>query len=148
MTGIDTSTGMLEMARRRLGDGADLQMADLGSPLPFPDGAFDGAFAGQPAAAAARSAREEPPLHDGRIPAAKGQRRTRCAPIRRARRPAGGGRGTPAAELGRPFRVQSKPGNRWSSSSMAILISAREKACPAQKCRPVPNAMLTTVIAW
>jgi SAM-dependent methyltransferase len=41
VTGIDTSTGMLEMARRRLGDGADLQVADLGSPLPFPDGAFD-----------------------------------------------------------------------------------------------------------
>jgi len=41
VTGIDTSTGMLELARRRLGDGADLQVADLGSPLPFPDGAFD-----------------------------------------------------------------------------------------------------------
>ena len=41
VTGIDTSTGMLELARRRLGAGADLQVADLGSPLPFPDGAFD-----------------------------------------------------------------------------------------------------------
>jgi SAM-dependent methyltransferase len=41
VTGIDTSTGMLELARRRLGDGADLRVADLGSPLPFPDGAFD-----------------------------------------------------------------------------------------------------------
>ena len=41
VTGFDSSTGMLELARRRLGDGADLQVADLGSPLPFPDGAFD-----------------------------------------------------------------------------------------------------------
>jgi SAM-dependent methyltransferase len=41
VTGIDSSAGMLEVARRRLGDGADLQVADLGSPLPFPDGAFD-----------------------------------------------------------------------------------------------------------
>jgi hypothetical protein len=32
-------------ARRRLGDGADLQVADLGSPLPFPDGAFDDVIA-------------------------------------------------------------------------------------------------------
>ncbi len=41
VTGFDSSTGMLELARRRLGDGADLQVADLGSPLPFPDGTFD-----------------------------------------------------------------------------------------------------------
>jgi SAM-dependent methyltransferase len=41
MTGIDKSTGMLELARRRLGDDADLQVADLGSPLPFRDGTFD-----------------------------------------------------------------------------------------------------------
>jgi SAM-dependent methyltransferase len=41
VTGFDSSAGMLELARRRLGDGADLQVADLGSPLPFPDGAFD-----------------------------------------------------------------------------------------------------------
>jgi SAM-dependent methyltransferase len=41
VTGIDRSTAMLELARRRLGDDADLQAADLGSPLPFPDGAFD-----------------------------------------------------------------------------------------------------------
>ncbi|MBN6054842.1 class I SAM-dependent methyltransferase, partial [Nonomuraea sp. RK-328] len=32
---------MLELARRRLGDGADLRVADLRDPLPFPDGAFD-----------------------------------------------------------------------------------------------------------
>jgi ubiquinone/menaquinone biosynthesis C-methylase UbiE len=41
MTGFDASTGMVELARRRLGDGADLQVADLDSPLPFPDDAFD-----------------------------------------------------------------------------------------------------------
>jgi SAM-dependent methyltransferase len=32
VTGIDASTGMLEAARRRLGDAADLQLADLGRP--------------------------------------------------------------------------------------------------------------------
>jgi SAM-dependent methyltransferase len=41
VTGLDSSTGMLELARRRLGDDADLHLADLGRPLPFPDGAFD-----------------------------------------------------------------------------------------------------------
>jgi ubiquinone/menaquinone biosynthesis C-methylase UbiE len=41
VTGIDKSAGMLESARRRLGDDADLRVADLGSPLPFPDGTFD-----------------------------------------------------------------------------------------------------------
>ncbi|MFX0574570.1 class I SAM-dependent methyltransferase [Nocardia nepalensis] len=41
MTGIDASAGMLEQARRRLGADADLQVADLADPLPFPDGAFD-----------------------------------------------------------------------------------------------------------
>lgn len=41
MTGFDRSTAMLELARRRLGDGADLRVADLGKPLPFPDSAFD-----------------------------------------------------------------------------------------------------------
>jgi len=41
VTGFDKSAGMLELARRRLGDDADLYLADLGSPLPFPDGAFD-----------------------------------------------------------------------------------------------------------
>ena len=45
VTGFDKSAGMLEQARRRLGDGADLQVADLGSPLPFPDGTFDDAIA-------------------------------------------------------------------------------------------------------
>jgi len=41
VTGIDKSAGMLELARRRLGDEADLQVADLASPLPFPDDTFD-----------------------------------------------------------------------------------------------------------
>jgi ubiquinone/menaquinone biosynthesis C-methylase UbiE len=41
VTGIDKSAGMLEQARRRLGDDADLQVAELGSPLPFPDCTFD-----------------------------------------------------------------------------------------------------------
>jgi ubiquinone/menaquinone biosynthesis C-methylase UbiE len=45
VTGFDKSAGMLELARRRLGDGADLRVADLGCPLPFPDGAFDGVIA-------------------------------------------------------------------------------------------------------
>ena len=41
VTGFDMSAGMVELARRRLGDDADLTVAALGSPLPFPDGAFD-----------------------------------------------------------------------------------------------------------
>jgi SAM-dependent methyltransferase len=41
VTGIDKSAGMLELARRRLGADADLRVAELGSPLPFPDGTFD-----------------------------------------------------------------------------------------------------------
>ena len=45
VTGFDASAGMLELARRRLGDGADLHVADLASPLPFPDGAFDDVIA-------------------------------------------------------------------------------------------------------
>jgi SAM-dependent methyltransferase len=32
---------MLEQARRRLGDDADLLVAELGSPLPFPDDTFE-----------------------------------------------------------------------------------------------------------
>ena len=41
VTGFDKSASMVELARRRLGDGVDLQVAELGRPLPFPDGAFD-----------------------------------------------------------------------------------------------------------
>jgi SAM-dependent methyltransferase len=45
LTGFDASAGMLELARQRLGPDADLQVADLASPLPFPDGAFDDVIA-------------------------------------------------------------------------------------------------------
>jgi len=45
VTGIDSSAKMLELARQRLGASADLHLADLGSPLPFPDGAFDDVIA-------------------------------------------------------------------------------------------------------
>jgi SAM-dependent methyltransferase len=45
VTGFDKSAGMLELARRRLGDSADLRVADLGSPLSFPDGTFDDVIA-------------------------------------------------------------------------------------------------------
>jgi SAM-dependent methyltransferase len=41
VTGIDKSAEMLELARRRLGDDADLQVAELGRPLPFPDDTFE-----------------------------------------------------------------------------------------------------------
>ncbi len=41
VTGIDKSAGMVEQARRRLGGDADLGVAELGGPLPFPDGTFD-----------------------------------------------------------------------------------------------------------
>ena len=41
VTGIDKSAGMLKLARQRLGDDADLHVAELGSPLPFPDDTFD-----------------------------------------------------------------------------------------------------------
>src|ERR1700759_4983 len=41
VVGIDKSPGMLELARRRLGDSADLRVAELGSLLPFADGTFD-----------------------------------------------------------------------------------------------------------
>jgi SAM-dependent methyltransferase len=45
VTSLDSSAKMLELARQRLGDSADLHHADLNSPLPFPDGAFDDAIA-------------------------------------------------------------------------------------------------------
>jgi SAM-dependent methyltransferase len=45
MSGFDASSGMVEMARRRIGDDADLQVADLGSPLPYPDDTFDDVIA-------------------------------------------------------------------------------------------------------
>ena len=45
VTGFDSSTGMLELAWRRLGPDADLHLADLDNPLPFPDAAFDDVIA-------------------------------------------------------------------------------------------------------
>ncbi|TDO27664.1 methyltransferase family protein [Kribbella sp. VKM Ac-2527] len=41
MTGFDLSTAMIELARRRLGEDADLTVADLAKPLPYADAAFD-----------------------------------------------------------------------------------------------------------
>ncbi|MFD1151578.1 class I SAM-dependent methyltransferase [Saccharothrix hoggarensis] len=41
VAGFDASTTMVELSRRRLGDDADLRVADLGGPLPYPDGEFD-----------------------------------------------------------------------------------------------------------
>ncbi|WP_019811776.1 class I SAM-dependent methyltransferase [Saccharomonospora halophila] len=45
VTGIDASAGLLDQARRRLGNDADLRVVDLRDPLPFPDGAFDDVMA-------------------------------------------------------------------------------------------------------
>jgi SAM-dependent methyltransferase len=45
VTGIDSSAKMLELARARLGAEAELRLADLRDPLPFPDEAFDDAIA-------------------------------------------------------------------------------------------------------
>ncbi|MFC8800085.1 class I SAM-dependent methyltransferase [Promicromonospora sp. NPDC057138] len=41
MTGFDGSPGMIELARRRLGDDVPLTVADLAQPLPYADDAFD-----------------------------------------------------------------------------------------------------------
>lgn len=41
VTGFDSSTEMVGLARKRLGDDADLRVLDLAKPLPFPDGGFD-----------------------------------------------------------------------------------------------------------
>lgn len=45
VTGFDKSAGMVEQARRRLGAEADLRVADLAEPLPYPDDAFDDVIA-------------------------------------------------------------------------------------------------------
>lgn len=45
VTGIDQSEGMLAQARRRLGDDADLRVADLAGPLPFDAAEFDDVLA-------------------------------------------------------------------------------------------------------
>ncbi|WP_457207590.1 class I SAM-dependent methyltransferase [Nocardioides sp. P5_C9_2] len=41
VTGFDVSAAMVDLARQRLGDDADLHVADLAAPLPFPDAEFD-----------------------------------------------------------------------------------------------------------
>ncbi|GAB3147936.1 class I SAM-dependent methyltransferase [Amycolatopsis sp. NPDC004378] len=41
VSGFDSSAGMLAQARQRLGEDADLRVADLAEPLPFADGSFD-----------------------------------------------------------------------------------------------------------
>jgi SAM-dependent methyltransferase len=41
VTGFDSSPAMVELARRRLGDDADVHVADISRPLPFADGVFD-----------------------------------------------------------------------------------------------------------
>jgi SAM-dependent methyltransferase len=41
VTGFDGSPAMIKLARQRLGENADLHVADLGRPLPFADSAFD-----------------------------------------------------------------------------------------------------------
>ena len=41
VTGIDVSAAMVDLARRRLGEDADVRVADLGAPLPFADAEFD-----------------------------------------------------------------------------------------------------------
>jgi ubiquinone/menaquinone biosynthesis C-methylase UbiE len=41
VTGFDSSSAMLKLARQRLGENADLHLADLSQPLPFADGTFD-----------------------------------------------------------------------------------------------------------
>src|SRR3954469_9531133 len=45
VTGFDQSAGMVAHARRRLGEDADLRVADLADPLPFADGEFDDVIA-------------------------------------------------------------------------------------------------------
>lgn len=46
VTGVEPSIGMLNLARKRLGDDADLHQGALGGdPLPFPDATFDDAVA-------------------------------------------------------------------------------------------------------
>ncbi|GAA5227131.1 class I SAM-dependent methyltransferase [Paeniglutamicibacter antarcticus] len=41
VTGFDSSKAMIDLARKRLGEGAQLLVADLGQPLPFADDSFD-----------------------------------------------------------------------------------------------------------
>lgn len=41
VTGFDVSAAMVDLARQRLGEDADLHVADLAAPLPFGDAEFD-----------------------------------------------------------------------------------------------------------
>ena len=41
VSGFDLSPAMVELARQRLGEDADVRVADLGRPLPYADDAFD-----------------------------------------------------------------------------------------------------------
>ncbi len=41
VTGFDASAAMVDLARQKLGDDADVHVADLGAPLPFADAEFD-----------------------------------------------------------------------------------------------------------
>lgn len=41
VSGFDLSPAMVELARERLGEDADVRVADLGAPLPLPDDKFD-----------------------------------------------------------------------------------------------------------
>ncbi len=41
VSGFDLSPDMVELARERLGADADVRVADLGAPLPYPDDTFD-----------------------------------------------------------------------------------------------------------
>lgn len=41
VAGFDLSPAMVELARKRLGEDADLRVGDLGAPLPYPDDKFD-----------------------------------------------------------------------------------------------------------
>ncbi len=41
VTGMDVSAAMVDLARERLGEDADVHVADLGAPLPFADAVFD-----------------------------------------------------------------------------------------------------------
>lgn len=43
--GLDSSAGLLRIARARLGDAATLDLADLADPLPLPDGQVDAVLA-------------------------------------------------------------------------------------------------------
>lgn len=41
VSGFDSSAAMIDLARRRLGEGSDLRVSDLQQPLPFSDSSFD-----------------------------------------------------------------------------------------------------------